>query len=159
MNLFYKKCIWIFGLGLGLLANAEDTHPEEETKRYAQELVEHSPFIPDYYKQSGHSTVPVSTLTTANYQFHSVVKMADGSYQFGLTDTQSSKGLWISSTRENNDPALNIQFYTYDENKHILVIELPEGLVRVPLVVHKESANKSQGGYVGVDVLEDEDDD
>jgi hypothetical protein len=139
--------------------NAEDSDGKQNftTKQSCEELVKNSPFIPAYFNQGGNSVSTLSTLTTADYQFHSVMKIAGGIYHFGLTDVHTQKGIWISSQREDNDPNLHVQFYAYDESKALLVLELPEGLVRIQRETGKTEtkASSMNMGGVGGNIMED----
>jgi hypothetical protein len=141
------------------LLNAEDSCKEQgtTTNKAYEELIKNSPFVPAYFSQGGNSVSTLSTLTTADYQFHSVMKIEGGIYHFGLTDVHTHKGIWISSRREDNDPNLHVQFYAYDESKALLVLELPEGLVRIQREITNTEAKTSamNMGGIGTDMMED----
>jgi hypothetical protein len=146
--------LWVCGW-----LNAEEDGGEQHLapSKACEELIKNSPFIPAYFNQGGSTVSTLSTLTTADYQFHSVMKIADNIYHFGLTDVNTQKGLWISSRREDNDPNLHVQFYAYDESKALLVLELPEGLVRVQREVAKTETKTSAMGMGGMsgDLMDD----
>ncbi|MDR2769337.1 MAG: hypothetical protein LBB19_02155 [Puniceicoccales bacterium] len=135
-SVLLKICV-AFVLCAYSLLNAEDDCKEQSptTNRAYEELIKNSPFIPAYFSQGGNSVSTLSTLTTADYQLHSVMKMEGSVYHFGLTDVHTHKGIWISSRREDNDPNLHVQFYAYDESKSLLVLEMSEGLVRIQMEI------------------------
>ncbi|MDR1254958.1 MAG: hypothetical protein LBJ78_02960 [Puniceicoccales bacterium] len=146
-------------LWTGNWLNAEESDSEQRlpTNKSCEELIKNSPFIPAYFNQGGSSVSTLSTLTTADYQFHSVLKIAGGIYHFGLTDIHTQKGIWVSSRREDNDPQLHVQFYAYDESKALLVLELPEGLVRIQREIATTEAKTpamNMGG-IGGDMMDD----
>ncbi|MDR0756098.1 MAG: hypothetical protein LBE99_04265 [Puniceicoccales bacterium] len=146
--------LWACG---GLNAEENDSGLPLITSQSCEELIKNSPFIPAYFNQGGNSVSTLSTLTTADYQFRSVMKITSGIYHFGLTDVHTQKGIWISSRREDNDPNLHVQFYAYDESKALLVLELPEGLVRIQREIEKtevKTSAMSMGG-IGDDMMED----
>ncbi|MDR2396515.1 MAG: hypothetical protein LBD69_01500 [Puniceicoccales bacterium] len=157
-SVLLKICV-AFVLCAYSLLNAEDDCKEQSltTNRVYEELIKNSPFIPAYFSQGGNSVSTLSTLTTADYQFHSVMKIEGGIYHFGLTDVHTHKGIWISSRREDNDPNLHVQFYAYDESKALLVLELPEGLVRIQREVLQTEAKTSamHVGGIGESMIED----
>ena len=137
MKKFFRICLYTclvgFELVIGLGAEEASAVSNEGNNQFSKGLLEHSPFVPAFFNQSDNSKMPLPTVTTANYQLNGAFKMSDGHYLFSLTEVQSAQNIWVSSRREDNDPMLYIQFYTYDEENKMLVLEMSEGLVRIPL--------------------------
>ena len=122
-----------------IVSNDTQNTSSFDIKKITEELVKNSPFIPSNFNKQPEAEVQ----TSSNYEFRSVVKMNNNHYKFGLTDTVTKKGFFLSSDPNANNVTVPVYFVTYNEVQKALTIKTLMGdCVRLRL---KTQSNKAKG--------------